>query len=145
MLQIYTIHKCRSNHEIRFGNGSSSYHLQVLPEVCVDGAVILELLQVGLRTEQEMVVKRDSFPSLERSCCTHAEAFGESFLSDEVREHPEDCSTLAAFTETEEHELRSRLQLVSFIADTVTVVACDWSTLSWSHPGRIYLVHQTQH
>lgn len=34
------------------------YHLQVLPEVCVGGAAVLKLLQVGLGTEQERVVKR---------------------------------------------------------------------------------------
>lgn len=100
------------------------YHLQVLPEVCVCGAVILKLLQVGLRTEHETVVKRVTFSSLERRCCTHTEACGESLLSDEVREHPEDRSTLASFTDTEEHELVSRLH--HFIA-AVPVVVCDWS------------------
>lgn len=70
------------------------YHLQVLPEVCVGGAAVLKLLQVGLGTEQETGVKRERSTS-GRSCRTHAEACGEGFLSDEVRQHPEDCSALS--------------------------------------------------
>lgn len=39
------------------------YHLQVLPEVCVGGAAVLKLLQVGLETEQETGVKRERSPA----------------------------------------------------------------------------------
>ena len=99
-----------------------SYRLQVPPEVRVGGAVIRKLLQVGLGTEVDTPVRCEIFPGCERRCGTHAEACGERLLGDEVREHPEDGSTLAWFTQTQGRELVSGTQrrLVALVEDNVS-------------------------
>lgn len=57
-------------------------------------------------------MKCETSTNSDDSCCTHMESFGESVLGDEIREHPEDCSTLGLFTQTEDPEIIYRVQMV---------------------------------